>query len=63
MSAVDSFLDRFFKHVDENKEKYIARLKELVEIPSVSAWPEKREDIFKVCNIVAEVSKQAKMFN
>lgn len=55
MTSTDSFLDKFYQHVDQNKEKYINRLKELVEIPSVSAWPENREDIFKVCNIVANV--------
>lgn len=44
-----SFILIYFRHVDENQEKYIARLKELVEIPSVSAWPEKRPDIVKCC--------------
>lgn len=57
MSNTDAFLASFFQHVDDNKPKYIARLKELVEIPSVSAWPENRPDIVKVCNIVAEVKK------
>lgn len=44
---MDAFLEKFYKHVDSNEEKYIARLKELVEIPSVSAWPEKRPEIYK----------------
>ena len=30
---------------DENQEKYIKRLAELVAIPSVSAWPENRQEI------------------
>lgn len=55
MSSTEAFLDTFYKHVDQNKDKYIQRLKELVEIPSVSAWPENRQDIVKVCNIVADV--------
>lgn len=55
MASIDNFLEKFYEHVDQNKDKYINRLKELVEIPSVSAWPEKRPEIFKVCNIVAEV--------
>ena len=42
------------RHVDANKSKYIGYLKELVEIPSVSAWPEKRGEIVKVCEIVAK---------
>jgi hypothetical protein len=46
------------RHVDDNKDKYIQRLKELVEIPSVSAWPEKRPEIVKVCKIVANVSNK-----
>ena len=41
--------------MDENKGKYIEYLKELVEIPSVSAWPENRSHIVKVCEIVAKV--------
>ena len=35
--------------MDANEEKYIERLKTLVEIPSVSAWPEKRPEIRKCC--------------
>lgn len=50
---MDSFLEKFYKHVDDNQEKYIARLKELVEIPSVSAWPENRQDIVKCCEWTA----------
>lgn len=46
---MEGFLETFYKHVDANEEKYIERLKTLVEIPSVSAWPEKRPEIRKCC--------------
>jgi len=55
---MDAFLEKFYKHVDANEEKYIGRLKELVEIPSVSAWPEKRQDIVKCCNWTADKLKE-----
>jgi len=55
MSGVDTFLAKFYKHVDDNQEKYIKRLAEMVAMPSVSAWPEKRQEIVKVCNWTAEV--------
>ncbi|CAF0885434.1 unnamed protein product [Brachionus calyciflorus] len=54
MTSIDSFLDIFYKHVDSNKQRYIDYLKELVEIPSVSALPEYRHEIFKVVNLVAK---------
>jgi nonspecific dipeptidase len=58
MSSSDKFLEKFFEHVDKNKLKYIEYLRELVEIPSVSAWPQNRGEIVKVCKIVAERLKQ-----
>lgn len=51
---MDAFLEKFYKHVDDNEDKYIARLKELVEIPSVSAWPENRPEIKKCCQWTAD---------
>lgn len=44
------------RHVDDNKVKYIDRLAETVAIKSVSAWPETRQEIVKMCNWVADVS-------
>ena len=35
----------FFRFVDEHVEEYVARLKEAVAIPSVSAWPANRSEI------------------
>ena len=54
----DTFLEKFYKHVDNNQDKYVQRLKELVEIPSVSAWPETRHEIVKVAEIVANQLKE-----
>jgi len=51
---MEAFLEKFYKHVDDNQAKYIQRLKELVEIPSVSAWPENRQEIVKCSNYVAD---------
>lgn len=38
----------FLRHVDDNQERYIKRLAELVAIPSVSAWPENRQEIVSI---------------
>jgi nonspecific dipeptidase len=37
-----------YSHIDANKEKYIATLREVVAIQSVSAWPHKRNEIVKM---------------
>ncbi|KAF7271581.1 hypothetical protein GWI33_015566 [Rhynchophorus ferrugineus] len=57
MSASDPLprpLTRLFDHVESNKGNYIELLKEMVAIQSVSAWPHKRQEIFKVVNWTAE---------
>ncbi|KAL3284806.1 hypothetical protein HHI36_018946 [Cryptolaemus montrouzieri] len=38
-------LVRVFDSISQNKLKYIAKLKEAVAIPSVSAWPDKRKEV------------------
>lgn len=38
----------YFRYVDENKSRYINNLAEAVSIPSVSASPEKRDDVRKM---------------
>jgi len=58
MSSKEDFLTKFFNHIDANKVKYIDRLRELVEIPSVSAWPENRHHIVEACNYIAESLKK-----
>ncbi len=45
-----------WRHIDNNKKKYIDRLAEVVAIPSVSAWPETRDEIVKMCHWVADVT-------
>lgn len=47
-------LDAFYKKIDENQEKFVHRLKEWVEIPSVSAWHEKRKDCIHMVEYVAK---------
>jgi hypothetical protein len=37
-----------YSHIDENKNKYIATLKEVITIQSVSAWPHKRDEVVKM---------------
>lgn len=41
-------LDSFFKSVDENADAYIERLRQAVEIPSISAEDERRDDVVKM---------------
>lgn len=43
-----------YSYINEHKEKYIANLKEAVGIPSVSAWPEKRDEITKMVKWVGQ---------
>ncbi|XP_050718400.1 cytosolic non-specific dipeptidase-like isoform X3 [Eriocheir sinensis] len=40
-------LKKIFKYVDDNKERFIDVLREAVAIQSVSAWPEKRQEIVR----------------
>lgn len=44
----------YFRHIDQNKRRYIDVLKEAVAIKSVSAWPETRNDIVKMVDWTAE---------
>lgn len=39
-----------YSHIGKNKDKYIATLKEVVAIESVSAWPHKRNEIIRMVN-------------
>lgn len=48
-------LQKVFNYIDENKQKLIDHLAECVSIPSVSAWPEKRPDIQKMMDHVANI--------
>lgn len=52
----DSFYSLYYRHIDQNQEKYIKRLADTVAIKSVSAWPESRSDILTMQEWVKTVS-------
>ncbi len=41
-------MEAVFKYVDDNKDRFIKTLGEAVEIQSVSAWPDKREEVVRM---------------
>ena len=43
--------------MEKNQRRYIDRLREVVEIPSVSAWPENRKYIYEMSEWMADVNK------
>ena len=45
-----------YRYIDDHQDLYVERLKEAVAIQSVSAWPEKRDEIVKMVKHVAGVS-------
>ena len=45
-----------YSFVENNKSKYITRLREVIEIPSVSALPENRKYVIEMSRYVTEVS-------
>ncbi|XP_001366150.1 cytosolic non-specific dipeptidase [Monodelphis domestica] len=51
-------LTNLFSHIDKNQEQYIKKLAEWVAIQSVSAWPEKRDEIKRMMEVAAENIKQ-----
>uniref|UniRef100_A0A914VP35 Peptidase M20 dimerisation domain-containing protein n=1 Tax=Plectus sambesii TaxID=2011161 RepID=A0A914VP35_9BILA len=48
MTAANPALDKLFKYVDEHADQFVERLREAVEIPSVSAEPEHRPDVLRM---------------
>jgi len=52
--TLDEPLQRLFSHIDQNKRRYIKVLEEAVAIKSVSAWPETRDEIFKMVDWTAD---------
>ncbi|XP_018566615.1 cytosolic non-specific dipeptidase [Anoplophora glabripennis] len=52
-ASVPEPLLQLFKHIDENKQKYVENLKEAVAIQSVSAWAHKRDEVVKMVNWVS----------
>nr|XP_042716355.1 cytosolic non-specific dipeptidase isoform X3 [Chrysemys picta bellii] len=49
-----SVLERLFQYIDEHQDLYVQRLAQWVEIQSVSAWPEKRDDIKRMMEVAAK---------
>lgn len=58
MGDVPKVLQDIFKLVDANKNIYIERLKEAVAIPSVSALPDRRKDVVRMVDWMAEKLKK-----
>ena len=54
----ETVLKPVFQHIDKNQDKYVENLKNAVAIQSVSAWPEKRGEIKKMVEWVAEWLKR-----
>ncbi|CAB1421586.1 unnamed protein product, partial [Pleuronectes platessa] len=53
-----AYLPKLFKHVEEQQDTYVQRLADWVAVQSVSAWPEKREEIKKMMEMAAEEIKR-----
>lgn len=51
-------MEKIFEYIDANQDLYVERLAKAVAFQSVSAWPEKRQEIFKQINSVAEDLKK-----
>lgn len=51
---MDDTLKILFKHIDSRKADYISRLREAVEIRSVSGWPDHRDDCTRMVKWTAE---------
>ena len=47
-------LERVFQYVDDNKQKFIDHLAELVAVKSVSSWPHCRSECQRMMDIVAD---------
>ncbi|XP_038054878.1 cytosolic non-specific dipeptidase-like [Patiria miniata] len=48
------FLPKLFSFIDENQDEYVKRLADAVAIQSVSAWPEKRSEVKRMLEVVAQ---------
>ncbi|XP_017469265.1 PREDICTED: cytosolic non-specific dipeptidase isoform X1 [Rhagoletis zephyria] len=54
MADLPDILLKLFSYIDNNKEQYITALKAAVAIQSVSAWPDKRDEIQTMVRLVAD---------
>jgi len=55
--AEDEQMKKFFAFIDEHKEEYIKNLGDAIEIKSVSAWPNVRDEIVKMVESVGDMVK------
>lgn len=46
--STEDFNQRLFKFIDEHQKDYIQRLSDAVSIPSVSAWPDHRNEVVRM---------------
>ncbi|XP_043834373.1 cytosolic non-specific dipeptidase [Dromiciops gliroides] len=51
-------LTELFNHIDKHQDQYIKKLAEWVAIQSVSAWPEKRDEIKRMMEVAAANIRQ-----
>ncbi|XP_072460195.1 cytosolic non-specific dipeptidase [Notamacropus eugenii] len=51
-------LTELFSHIDKHQDQYIKKLAEWVAIQSISAWPEKREEINRMMEVAAANIRQ-----
>ncbi|XP_074057390.1 cytosolic non-specific dipeptidase [Macrotis lagotis] len=51
-------LTELFSHIDKHQDQYIKKLAEWVSIQSVSAWPEKRDEINRMMEVAAANIRQ-----
>ncbi|XP_011202720.1 cytosolic non-specific dipeptidase isoform X1 [Bactrocera dorsalis] len=54
MADLPNVLQQLFSYINSNKEEYITALKVAVAIQSVSAWPDKRDEIQAMVRLVAD---------
>ena len=51
---MDDTLKTLVKHIEGRREAYVERLREAVEIRSVSSWPDHRDDVVKMVKWTAQ---------
>ena len=51
---MDDTLKTIVKHIESRRETFVERLREAVEIRSVSGWPDHRDDVIKMVKWTAQ---------
>ena len=51
---MDDTLKTLVAHIEERRDAYVDRLREAVEIRSVSGWPDHRDDVIKMVKWTAQ---------